>query len=114
MQKYPDLDSALNAMPRFLKYEADVQTRGPKTARTRVTANPDEEYVFFQKNGKRCYKSDCSDYGGYWLDGVHGAVVCKQVDFLLPGVILELYCRYHCNECPLHNETENDERNTET
>jgi len=112
MKKYSDLDSSLNAMPRFLTYEKDVQARGPKTARTRVTATPDKQYVFFQKNGKLCYKSDCTDYGGYWLDGLHGAVVCKQVDFLLPGVILELYCRYHCNECPLH--TENDERQGET
>ena len=112
MKKYPDLDSALNAMPLFLQYEKEVQARGPKTARTRVTADPDKQYVYFQKNGKLCYKSDCPDYDGYWIDGLHGAVVCKQVDFLLPGVILELYCRNNCDECPLHKE--NDERQGET
>ena len=47
----------------------------------------------------------------YWLDGVHSAVVCKQVDFLLPGVILELYCRNYCDECPLHVELTDNERN---
>ena len=111
MKKYPDLDSALNAMPLFLEYEKDVQERGPKTARTRVAADPDEQYVFFQKNGKLCYRSDCQDYGGYWLDGLYGAVACKQVDFLLPGVILELYCRNNCDECPLRMQ-DNDGKDT--
>lgn len=105
MKNYYDLDSALNAMPRFLEFEKDMQARGAKPAGLRVTADPDEQYVFFQKNGKRCYKSDCSNYGGYWLDGLHGAVVCKQVDFLLPGIILDLYCRNHCDECPLRMQT---------
>ena len=113
MYDYKDLDYVLNAMPKFLEYEADVRARGPQTAKVRATADPDKPFVFFEKNGRFGYRSDCPDYGGYWLDGVHGAVVCKQVDFLLPGVILELYCRYHCNECPLHNETENDDRQGE-
>jgi len=110
MQKYPDLDSVLDAMPAFLDFEKDVQARGPKTARTRATANPEDPYTFFEKNGKLCYKSDCPHYDGYWLDGLHGAVICKQTEFLLPGIILELYCRYHCGECPLHEETETESK----
>ena len=112
MKKYPDLNSALNDMPRFLEFESSLKSRNPRATPIRSTADPNKPYVFFEKNGRLGYRSDCPDYGGYWLDGVHSAVVCKQVDFLLPGVILELYCRYHCNECPLHKE--NDERQGET
>ena len=111
MKKYPNLDSALNDMPRFLEFERSLKPRDSRSTPIRSTADPNKPYVFFEKNGRLGYRSDCTDYGGYWLDGVHSAVVCKQVDFLLPGVILELYCRYHCNECPLH--TENDERQGE-
>ena len=110
MRKYDDLDSVLNTMPLFLDFEKDVQARGLKTAQTRMTANPDDKYTFFEKNGKLCYKSDCPHYSGYWLDGRFGAVVCKQVEFLLPEIILELYCRHHCSECPLHEETETESK----
>ena len=112
MKKYPNLDSALNDMPKFLEFESCLKPRNPRATPIRSTADPNKLYVFFEKNGRLGHRSDCPDYGGYWFDGVHSAVVCKQVDFLLPGVILELYCRYHCNECPLH--TENDERQGET
>ena len=112
MNEYSDLDSALNDMPRFLEFESSLKPRDSRATPIRSTADPNKPYVFFEKNGRLGYRSDCPDYDGYWLDGVHSAVVCKQVDFLLPGVILELYCRYHCNECPLHKE--NDERQGET
>ena len=112
MKKYPDLDSTLNDMPRFLEFESSLKSRNPRATPIRSTADPNKPYVFFKKNGKLCYRSDCPDYGGYWLDGLYGAVACKQVDFLLPGVILELYCRNNCNEGPLHKE--NDERQGET
>ena len=112
MKKYPDLDSALNDMPKFLEFESSLKSGNPRATPIRSTADPNKPYVFFEKNGRLGYRSDCPDYSGYWLDGVHSAVVCKQADFLLPGVILELYCRYHCNECPLN--TENDERQGET
>lgn len=110
MRNYPDLNSALDAMPRFLEFESSLKPRHSRATPLRATADPNKPNVYFEKNGKLCYKSDCPNYGGYWLDGLSGAVVCNQVDFLLPGIILELYCRYHCDECPLHADSDNEER----
>ena len=107
MKKYTDLDAAINAMPRFLEFESSLPQKHSKATPIRSVADPNKPFVYFEKNGRLCYKSECPHYDGYWLDGVSGAVICKQLDFLLPGVILELYCRNHCDECPLHDENHN-------
>ncbi len=110
MHKFTDLNSVLDAMPRFLNHENSLMPRDPRATPIRSPAEPAQPLVFFEKNGKLCYRSACPHYRGYWLDGLNGAVVCNQVDFLLPGIVLELYCRYHCEDCPLKHENEEKEK----
>ena len=111
MHKFTDLNSVLDAMPRFLEHENSLKPGDQRATPIRSAADPTQPLVFFEKNGKLCYRSACPHYRGYWLDGLNGAVVCNQVDFLLPGIVLELYCRNYHNECPLHTELNDDERN---
>ncbi len=95
------LDDLLDKMPLFCEHERSMQERGIKREILRSAADPCAPFVFFKKKKDKAYGADCECYGGYYLDGVYGAVVCTKVNFLLPGVIRGLYCEKNCGECPL-------------
>ncbi len=102
MAKYNNSEEVLADMPRFQKGEKECRNRGFKTDVFHKVANPENQFCFFFKNGKLGYKSNCPNYGGFYNDAPLTAIICKALDFLLPGVILDTYCRLHCEECPLH------------
>lgn len=100
--KYNNIQEAVADMPRLLKDIESCYEHGFKTDWFYKVANPENKYCFFFKNGKLGYRSDCPNYGGFYNDCPETAVVCKALDFLLPGIVLDTYCRLHCEECPLH------------
>ena len=109
MHKFTDLNSVLDAMPRFLEHENSLKPGDPRATPIRSAADPTQPLVFFEKNGRLGYRSSCPHYSGYWVDGFRGGVACNQIDFLLPGIILELYCRFHCEDCPLNDKSNEKE-----
>lgn len=96
------LDDVLDGMELFKLHENRMIERGIEPEAIRATANPSDKYTFFKGKTDRNYRSGCDLYNGYYLDGVHGAVSCSAVGFLLPGVVRGLYCEKNCGECPLH------------
>ena len=107
LKKYETLESVLSDMPRLHQLEADMAQKGrPSSWLRQVTEPAKDPYCFFYKNGRRGYESGCGNYKGYYNAGSSGAVHCKACSFLLPGSILEIYCRRHHDECPLQCEAD--------
>ena len=52
------------------------------------------------KPGAKCYLSECPHYNGYWLARL-GAVDCRLVDNLLPGIIVDFTCSKNYKSCPI-------------
>ena len=102
MSKKKSLDDVLDSMVLFRQYEKKMVERGADPSALREATDPNDKYTFFKKKTSRDYGSNCELYGGYYLDGVHGAVSCSAVEFLLPGIIRALYCEKNCENCPLH------------
>ena len=98
------LDTLLDKMELFKQHEESMLKRGVKQSTIRRVANPKDRYVFFKKKTDRNYGGECEHYRGYYLDGVCGAVSCSAVEFLLPGVIRELYCKMNHESCLLQRE----------
>ena len=57
MHKFTDLNSVLDAMPRFLEHENSLKPRDPRATPIRSAADPTQPLVFFEKNGKRMLRS---------------------------------------------------------
>lgn len=105
-KQYETLEDVLTDMPRLHEVEHDMALKGNPISWLRQAADPAHDpFCFFYKNGKRGYESGCENYKGYYNAGSSSAVQCKACSFLLPGSILEIYCRHHQNECPLNSET---------
>ena len=103
--KYKTLDSVLADMPRLHEIENDMTKKDHPIFWLRQAADPAKDpYCFFFKNGKRGYESRCENYKGYYNAGSSSAVQCKACSFLLPGSILEIYCKRHHDECPLRGD----------
>ena len=67
-------------------------------------ADPEEKYTFFHPLGKgfNCYKSQCPNYEGYYLNGINGAVKCSGCPELLPGIVVDTICRKAFATCPYY------------
>lgn len=103
-RKSVSLDEVLDSMELFNRHEERMTERGVKRSDVRKVANLEDRYTFFKKKTDRNYHGECEHYGGYYLDGVHGAVSCSVVEPPLPDVVRELYCEKNCGECPLYGE----------
>ena len=107
MSKFDTLESALDNMPLFRESVENTKRKGYPTEWMFKVADTSEPYCFFEKNGKYGNSSKCPYYKGHYNAGSSAATECKAVDFLLPGVIMDIYCRLHHEECPLRKEAEN-------
>lgn len=78
-------------------------------------ADPNDKLTFFHPLGKgfRCYESSCPNYVGYYLDGLYGAVQCKNCPDLLPGGVVESICKKDFTMCPFYREMEGNREQTE-
>lgn len=109
-KKYETLESALDDMTLLQEQIKKMKERGLPTSWMCKVADTSDPYCFFEKNGKLGNKSDCPYYKGHYNAGSSAATECTAVDFLLPGVIMDVYCRLHHEECPIRKRAEDAER----
>lgn len=71
-------------------------------------ADIDSPYTFYHPGGKgwSCYRAECPNYEGYYLDGLYGGVKCTGCPEVLPGIVVGTMCRKEFTACPFYRDRE--------
>ena len=69
-------------------------------------ADINSPWTFFHPGGKgfSCYRAECTNYEGYYLDGLYGGVKCKGCPEVLPGIVLDTMCKKKFTACPYYQD----------
>lgn len=80
----------------------DLEKRGHPNQWPAKVADIESPFTFYHPGGKgfSCYRADCPNYEGYYLDGLCGGVKCKGCPEVLPGIVVDTMCRKNYELCP--------------
>ena len=93
-------------LPGFEEARERLHSKGLPFAWVDRTADPAAPFAAFLPGGKPAYRSECPEYGGYLLDGGVGAVRCRAVSGLLPGLHWYFTCGKTPDRCPFRDRRE--------
>ena len=96
----PPVNDGLWDLPGFIDARNYLRGKGLSGMWIDEVVDPSSKYACFVKYGKPWYRSNCPEYEGYWLDGSTGAVQCRLVPFLLPGIHWDNSCSKNPSLCP--------------
>lgn len=90
-------------LPGFRETREYLRKKGLSASWVDEVVDRNELGAVFIQDGKPWYKSNCPEYVGFWLCGHIGAVQCKAVPFLIPGLHQSHTCEKNQEQCPFRN-----------